>query len=500
MSERGKGSTSYDDLPYTSFPYPQTHPFHLGALAQLFGLAPAPITECRILELGCAAGGNLIPMAARLPGSQCVGVDASRRQIDDGLGCIESLSLTNIELHHQDVCDFQWSGLPFDYIICHGVYSWVPAATQQRLLAICRDYLAPQGIAFVSYNTYPGWYLRRGVREMMGFHASGFEEAQTKIDQSRALVDFLASAVRTDGDTYEQLLREELSILRASEDSYVYHEHLEKDNEPIFFYEFIQRAETAGLRYLSDAQFSTMIPSDFTESTQTTLRSIAPGIIQMEQYLDFLRNRKFRQSLLCHANVQPDRSIDPSRLANLCVSAPLAEPGQTDSEDAETTFEHSSGQTVSVTDDASAKALRLLSLVWPNSVAMRELVEQTATDFNQVGQTILELFAQGLVSLSAVPVGCQNEVSSHPCVRELVRCQAKRGDYVTNERHEKLLVDEFEKAILAELDGSRDLDGVSRAISTRASNQDGSDLDPDQLRSAIEATLQRFAHCAILIS
>lgn len=497
MKENAAGLTSYDDLPYTSFPYPQTHPSHLSAIAKLFGLAPAPIESCRVLELGCASGGNLVPIAARFPKCHCVGIDASSRQIQEGVSFIESLKLDNIELRHQDICDFQWAGAPFDYIVCHGVYSWVPPATQRSLLSICREHLADNGVALISYNTYPGWYLRRGVREMMGFHASGFQDTQTKIDQSRALVDFLAGAVRTDGDAYDQLLREELGILRASEDSYVYHEHLERDNEPLFFYQFIERAEEAQLRYLGDAQFSTMVPSEFSASTQETLQSIAPGIVPMEQYLDFLRNRKFRQTLLCRAESQPDRTIESGRLQDLFVSTPLAisEDSGT-SEHAEVTFEHPSGQSISVAEGPIADAFRCLVDQWPNSVSVSELSARFDTG---IGESILELYAQGLVSLSANSIGCCTQVSERPKVRDLVRAQAEQTDFVTNERHERVPVDSFLAAILVELNGERDLEAIANRISDRASAPDGGAPQAEDLRAAIAAALKQLAQAALLI-
>lgn len=497
MSKTEDVSTSYDELPYTSFPYPQTHPRNLSAIAQLFAMSPADVGTSRILELGCAGGGNLIPIASTYPSCQCVGIDASRRQIEEAIQLSESLGLSNIDLRHQDIDDFEWQGEPFDYVLCHGVYSWVPRETQRRLLAICQECLADQGIAFVSYNTYPGWYLRRGVREMMGFHASGFSDTQTKINQSRALVDFLAGAVRTEGDSYDQLLREELGILRSSEDSYVYHEHLEKDNEPLFFYQFVERAEDAQLRYLADAQFSTMVPSDFSESTQSTLRSIAPGIVQMEQYLDFLRNRKFRQSLLCRAEIQPDRSIEPSRLQRLSVSAPLTEvDSQTDSE---WLFEHASGQRFSATDAVTANLFRILSGLWPRSIALSDLGEQ-AGGFEHAAQSTLELFAQGLVSLTSAPIDCQTDVSFRPQTSELVRSQAEHVSFATNQRHERVPLDAFDRAILVELDGTRDLNEIRERVAEKASNPDGSPLETDQLQSAIEAAIYRFAQATLLTS
>ena len=77
---------SYDDLPYPSLSYAQTHPDRLASMATLLGLEPAPVERCRVLDVGCAVGGNIIPMAYALPNSEFVGIDYSGRQIDIGHG------------------------------------------------------------------------------------------------------------------------------------------------------------------------------------------------------------------------------------------------------------------------------------------------------------------------------------------------------------------------------------------------------------------------------
>jgi SAM-dependent methyltransferase len=149
------GDTSYDKVPYFSQAYAQSHPDRLAAMAKLFGMTPAPLGECRVLELGCASGGNLIPMAVHLPGSSFVGFDLSVRQIADGKAIVEQLQLRNIELRQMDILAVDQTIGKFDYIIAHGVYSWVPAEVQDKLLAICGENLTPNGVAYVSYNTYP---------------------------------------------------------------------------------------------------------------------------------------------------------------------------------------------------------------------------------------------------------------------------------------------------------------------------------------------------------
>ena len=156
--------SSYDRVPYDSKPFPQTHPDRLATMASLFGLKPPLVDTAQVLELGLAGGGNLIPMAVALPDSHFVGIDLSPRQVDEGVRVVERLGLTNIELRAQDILDLGEDLGVFDYILCHGVYSWVPASVQEKILEIHARHLAPGGIGYISYNAYPGWHLRGVVR------------------------------------------------------------------------------------------------------------------------------------------------------------------------------------------------------------------------------------------------------------------------------------------------------------------------------------------------
>jgi cyclopropane fatty-acyl-phospholipid synthase-like methyltransferase len=72
-------TTVYDVVRYPGHAFPQTHPDRLAALAVLFGLDAPPPAGCRLLEIGCGDGGNLLPMAVGLPHATVVGFDTSAR-------------------------------------------------------------------------------------------------------------------------------------------------------------------------------------------------------------------------------------------------------------------------------------------------------------------------------------------------------------------------------------------------------------------------------------
>ena len=170
---------------------------------------PVDIHHARILELGCADGSNLIPMASQFPDATFVGVERAARQIEVGQQIAKDLKLTNITLHHKNILEIDPQFGTFDYIIAHGVYSWVSDDVQEKLLSICKDHLGPQGVAYVSYNTYPGWRMRGMLRDMMMYHTAQFSEPQAKVQQARALIQFLAESVPTENNPYGLWVKQE---------------------------------------------------------------------------------------------------------------------------------------------------------------------------------------------------------------------------------------------------------------------------------------------------
>jgi SAM-dependent methyltransferase len=213
-------ATSYDEVPYGNYVFPYTHPETLATVASLFGLSTAPVRRCRVLELGCGTGSNLLPMAQDLPDSRFVGIDLSARQIDMGQEVARALGLPNLELRAASIMDVDARFGEFDYILCHGVYSWVPPEVQDKVLAVCRQNLAPHGVAYVSYNTYPGWHIRGMIREMMCFHALQFDDPAARVGQARALLELLRESVGDAKTVYGSLLQIESDLLEAASDTY----------------------------------------------------------------------------------------------------------------------------------------------------------------------------------------------------------------------------------------------------------------------------------------
>jgi len=305
--------TSYNQLPYDTRPVAATHPDRLATVAILLGLDPAPIGSARVLELGCGNGRNLMPMASNHPDATFVGLDLSQVQI--GQGRQLAVKLDNLELIAGDLAEFS-SEQPFDYIIAHGVYSWVPPAVQQALLAVTARCLSPDGIAYISYATLPGAYSRRALSEMLRWGVPEQPDPVRRVEQARDFAGFLGRHLSNRAPA-SATLRQLMIEVGGMSDAYVMHDHLSSVNEPVMFSDFVRRAHAESLQYLGDPQFHTMFPSDV---DLAALNEVAGDHLQLEQLLDFVLQRPFRTSLLCHSPVAIDRSLTPARLLPLCAS------------------------------------------------------------------------------------------------------------------------------------------------------------------------------------
>jgi len=513
---------AYDEIPYPKMPHRRTHPRHTEAIATLFGMNVPPVPQCRVLELGCASGDNLIPQAQDLPEGRFLGIDLSAVQVEEGMRAIRALGLTNIELRHASIMDVAPDWGRFDYIICHGVFSWVPPHVQDKIVQICKANLAENGVALVSYNTYPGWHFHGMIRDMMIFHAAQFEDPQERITQARGLLNFLVENAREE-TAYGRMLKESVEHLRDSEDGYVYHEHLEENNRPIYFHEFVDRAGAAGLQYLGESDFVLMLSSTLPAKAQEMLKGIS--IARQEQYMDFVRNRSFRSTLLCHAGVPLNRHVTPAVLCRFHMTTterPDVSPIEINDEGVQE-IAVAKGQIR--TDLPLIKAAVVhLAEYWPRTFTLQELhaaalekltpAQRSAGDPQRIGVDtlaahLMAFFSSGLLELAVHPPQFACQVSHCPVASPLARLQAGDSQRVTNQRHEHIRLDAVGRALIRRLDGRHDRKDLETTVQeaidsgglvVRAGDERIRHVAPDTLSNLVGQTLSKFREKALLVA
>jgi SAM-dependent methyltransferase/methyltransferase-like protein len=458
----------YNLVPYISKPFPQSQPPRLAALAALFGLSAPPVSQCRVLELGCASGGNIIPLALRFPGSRFRGVDLTERHVRDGQARIAALGLANIRVDQGDIAALDLRAERFDYIVCHGVYSWVPPHVRDAILRIAAEHLADNGIAYVSYNVYPGWHLRGVIRDMMVYHAGMDGDPKLRVAKARWVLDNIAKSSRA-GSPYGEMLRREANLLARMDDAYILGEFLERENAPCYFRDFAAKADGFGLAYLCEAELSLCIPEHITPEVGQLIRTMsANNLIPLEQYMDFFNGRAFRQTLLVKTaqakSIQ--RILVPERARGLHASGRVS---CTATDDGSWVFSAANGGTLTTRDEAVHRALQRLSEAYPGTRTVRELAAEVRALDREAAllDAVFRAILVGLLDISSVPLRLDPTSAARPRPRagRLARLDAEHGGtWTTGPAHSAVPLDLVCANLLPLMDGRHDREALKGAL------------------------------------
>ncbi len=505
----------YDQLPYISMPVAYSQPTLLAALAALHDLRSPAADAARVLEIGCASGGNIIPLAARFPRSRFLGIDLSATHIDIGRRRIAELGLTNIELRQDDITNVAFSGTRFDYVICHGVFSWVPKAAQDSILRICGEALADDGIAAISYNVLPGWHTRAVVRDMCLRHAGTSGTPRQRVAKIRVLLEQLAKTARQD-DPYGLILRSEAARLARRPASYILGEFLTEHNAPCHVRDFLARAEAHGLAYLSEADLLSSTPELFMPAAAERIRAMAgsdPATVQ--EYTDFFSGRTFRRSLLVKAEHARRQHPGPEHLGALsCASQLRLDVGASDGQAA--VFKDHRNRNVEVRDPLVRAAFTRLGERYPATATAAELADMSRAGARThreraerlISEALFKLVAAGRASVSSLPLRIGEAGDQRPRAWAIARAEAAAGQpWVTSLHHTAVLLNPVLKVLLGLMTGDNDRSQLTaRLIEAARAGQIGVDeLQPARdtpgeaglAGAAAESVARALTYCAI---
>jgi methyltransferase-like protein len=462
-TETATTHADYDLLPYPSMPIVHTQPAHLAALGALFGLAPPAADRARVLEFGCAAGGNIIPLAARFPAASFLGIDLSQRHVADGRNYIAALGLDNVRLQQADLTTLDLGGEQFDYIICHGVFSWVPKAAQDAIFRLCQEALMPNGIATISYNVLPGWHLRTAIRELCLRYAGKDGSPQRRVARARAALEQIAAA-SNQTEPYGMLLQTEARRLKGVPAAYILGEFLAPDNAPCYVQDFIERAAAHKLDYLCEADLFAAVPPALDATIRNRITAFADSNRSAaEQDIDFLTGRLFRRSVLVRSRPAgaPPPMPNPNRLQALHVSCPLR-PDAANSAEGTTVFTDDKSRPVSIRDPVVGQAISRLAAVYPGTLCLDDLIRDSDPAARvqlaeRIRQAVFILVMAGRADISVLPLRVGQGDEKWPTAWPLARAEAaSRQAWITSLRHTGVPAVAVLKVLLPCLDGSRD--------------------------------------------
>src|SRR5208283_1284562 len=287
------------------------------------------------------------------------------------------IGLQNLELQTADIMEIGAELGEFDYIVAHGVYSWVPEPVRDMVLAIAHDHLAPQGVAYVSYNALPGCHIRQMLRDMMLYHLRDTAEPAARLEEAVRFLNLLLEAPENKDNSAPAFLKDEVKGILDRSPEVVFHDELSDDYYPLYFSDFTKHAARHGLQYLSEANIFDLEPGRVSKETRERLETYARGQrLELEQYMDFLKCRKFRQTLLCRDGIDIGDAPLPGPVRELYASSPAtpvsAEPDLKGDRAEE--FRGQKGAAIKTAHRLAKSAISLLTRRWPETIHFGDLL------------------------------------------------------------------------------------------------------------------------------
>ena len=295
----GETATAYDHVRYPGHPFVETHPDQLATLGSLFGMKPARLDFCRVLELGCGEGANLIPLAFQWPESEFVGIDLSAAAIQEGNDFIRRMGLTNIILRCHDIMQIGREFGSFDYIIAHGVYSWVPAAVREKMLSIFRENLSPHGHRLRQLQLLPGMpFARHRAPDHALSRARRSPIRVSGRSKPARVLRFLAEA-SAENTIYGFELRNQLDRINGIDDRVLFHDDLPRSHRRSISTRWSRPQPRHGLQYSRTRPLRCRTRTAFATGTRRLSEIPEEDIVTREQYMDFVeRARLSREPVL----------------------------------------------------------------------------------------------------------------------------------------------------------------------------------------------------------
>jgi SAM-dependent methyltransferase len=468
--------SSYEEIPYATFALRPAYLGRLAALAHLYGVDVAAPHNCSVLEIGCGTGGNIVALAEQYPGSSFVGVDLAESHISACKMLATGCGVTNVEFRCGDIRDLSLEKGRFDYVICHGLYSWVAPDVRRALLEKISASLSPLGVAYVSYNVLPGWRQRGAVRDIMRTGAARCGVNATPRERLAAGIEFLnvvAKVRSAENDLYGSYLREAIKRFQEADESYIFHEFLEEHNEPVLFSDFMEQASAVNLQFLSEAKPSLMSSDDLGPEVARYVEGAEGDVVDREQRLDMVRNRMFRETLLCHSSLALKRDLKASVFKSLAVVTDYRH--ERDVSEQETIFrELVSGREVTTPHDEHAKVLALVgdagyAGLFFNEVMDALTVSAPAIDERGLMHIIVRLWRAGFVDLMTHLIPTTSKRQGSARVSRLALYQAQQdAPLIVSLQHRSFKISEGERDVLKLSDGSRRFaDVVATALQAR---------------------------------
>ncbi|WP_159994299.1 class I SAM-dependent methyltransferase [Roseomonas sp. 18066] len=287
------------DLVYPAQFHREMTPAWIDAVGRGLGFAAPEIGRpFRWCELGCGEGLNALVVAASHPQAQVVAIDANAAAIAGLAAAAQAAGLRNLVALQAEFADLPEAGPGgFDFIVTHGVLSWVSDATRQAMLRFIDRALAPGGLVYAHYMTHPGLSAAVAAQQLVRRHAAtGDGDSAQRVQRGLALLSQLSQAGAGFYTTYPQE-RQRLQAAAGQRAETLAHELLAAHWRPFHVAAMLDEMAGIGLDYRGSAT-----PPDNIDavSLPAASRPLLAGLADRataETLRDLARNQALRRDL-----------------------------------------------------------------------------------------------------------------------------------------------------------------------------------------------------------
>ena len=311
--------TYLTDTPYTWGYYTELNPVFLNYVCVLNGHEARPLdrpfTYC---DLGSGNGVTVTGLAQLFPQASFFGIDFNAEHVANGAALAADAKLSNIKFLHADFGALDARALPdFDFVVLHGVYSWIDPETRNRVREFLAAKVKPGGVVYVSYDCLPGWAAIAPLCELMVQHTRALvTDSSTKASAALDFLKFLRdhkAAFFEDNPPLKVFLDE----IAAQDIRYVAHEFFGAAVKPYYFREVATEMRSAGLIYSGSAVahlnfIDLAVPAEF-----RPLLAKSASRHEYESNGDFIRNQRFRKDVYVKGPPTLDEASQNAALAGI---------------------------------------------------------------------------------------------------------------------------------------------------------------------------------------
>lgn len=290
---------------YTYGVYRELAPDWMDVCAMLAGfVAPSEgaLGRLRYLELGCGQGFGLCLIASAYPEIEFVGVDFSPEHIAHARGLASTAELNNVTFVEADFLDLAhaWPAElgRFDYVVLHGIYSWVPAELRHAIVGCLGQAVVSGGLAYLSYNSMPGWAVMQPFQ-----HIAARLQTRSPLPGAQVLNNTVGLFQRLKAGNaalFDALpgLAGRVDGLKELSPNYLVQEYLHSNWSPMWFSEVADEMRGAKLEYVASATLpENLLPGMLPEAVRGVVAEVADPLAQQD-VIDCAINQSFRRDLL----------------------------------------------------------------------------------------------------------------------------------------------------------------------------------------------------------